>query len=107
MAIDSTKLNNAANSRPQVTVTPQHKTDKPAQATQNNAPAKSDSVSFTPQAQQLKAAQGKMAGLPEIDQKKVADIKLAIAEGRYKVDPEKLAANIVSFEKELQELHKD
>ena len=42
-----------------------------------------------------------MASLPEVDQKKVAEIKQAISEGRYKVDPEKLAANIASFEAEL------
>ena len=47
-----------------------------------------------------------MASLPEIDQKKITEIKLAIAEGRYKVDPEKLAANISQFESELNELNK-
>lgn len=48
-----------------------------------------------------------MASLPEVDQKKVAEIKQAIAEGRYKIDPEKLAANIASFEAELSDLNKE
>ena len=71
------------------------------------APVKTDSVSITSQAQQLQGAQTKMASLPEVDQKKVAEIKLAISEGRYKVDPEKLAANIASFEAELGSLASD
>ena len=61
---------------------------------------------ITAQAQQLQGAQTKMASLPEVDQKKVAEIKQAIAEGRYKIDPEKLAANIASFEAELNDLNK-
>ncbi|WP_350976633.1 flagellar biosynthesis anti-sigma factor FlgM [Shewanella sp. AC34-MNA-CIBAN-0136] len=70
-------------------------------APKSAAPVKTDSVSITSQAQQLQSAQTKMASLPEVDQKKVAEIKQAISEGRYKVDAEKLAANIASFEAEL------
>ncbi|MGX9461055.1 flagellar biosynthesis anti-sigma factor FlgM [Shewanella sp. A14] len=70
-------------------------------------PVKTDSVSITSQAHQLQSAQTKMASLPEVDQKKVAEIKQAISEGRYKVDPEKLAANIASFETELGSLSID
>ncbi|ABZ75989.1 anti-sigma-28 factor, FlgM [Shewanella halifaxensis HAW-EB4] len=65
---------------------------------------KSDSVSITAQAQQIQNVQTKMADMPEIDQKKVDEIKAAIAEGRYKIDPEKLATNIANFENELKDL---
>lgn len=75
-------------------------------APQGAAPQKADSVVVSQQAQQLQGVQSKMASLPEIDQKKITEIKLAIAEGRYKVDPEKLAANISQFESELNELNK-
>ncbi|GIU20100.1 flagellar biosynthesis anti-sigma factor FlgM [Shewanella sp. MBTL60-007] len=68
-------------------------------------PQKSDSVSITAQAQQIQNVQTKMADMPEIDQKKVDEIKAAIAEGRYKIDPEKLATNIASFENELKDLN--
>ncbi|WP_137226457.1 flagellar biosynthesis anti-sigma factor FlgM [Shewanella sp. MEBiC00475] len=77
---------------------------KTTAAPKSAAPVKTDSVSITSQAQQLQGAQTKMASLPEVDQKKVAEIKQAISEGRYKVDPEKLAANIASFEAELGSL---
>ena len=104
MAIDINKLK---------TATPTPVTARDAKTTNNAAKAapqattaqvKTDSVSITPQAQELQSAQAKMASLPEIDQKKVAEIKQAISEGRYKVDPEKLVANIASFEAELSGL---
>lgn len=75
-------------------------------AQQSATPQKTDSVVVSQQAQQLQGVQSKMASLPEIDQKKITEIKLAIAEGRYKVDPEKLAANISQFESVLNELNK-
>ena len=83
------------------------KSDTASVAQKTATPVKTDSVSITSQAQQLQGAQTKMASLPEVDQKKVAEIKLAISEGRYKVDPEKLAANIASFEAELGSLSFD
>lgn len=102
MAIDISKLNAAT--------TPlkanRDSANKAVETTtrQSTSSVKADSVSITSQAQQLQGAHAKMASLPEVDQKKVAEIKLAISEGRYKVDPEKLAANIASFEAELNEL---
>lgn len=65
--------------------------------------AESDSVSITSQAQQVQGAQSNLSNLPEIDMQKVDAIKLAISEGRYKVDPEKLASNIATFEQALSQ----
>ncbi|MCW8834278.1 MAG: flagellar biosynthesis anti-sigma factor FlgM [Colwellia sp.] len=69
-----------------------------------NAPAqqpRADSVSITPQAKQLSELQKKANEAPVVDQKKVAELKKAIASGDYKVDPEKLAASIAKFEFDL------
>jgi len=60
--------------------------------------ARQDSVSLTPQAKQMSELQKKAADAPVIDQKKIEQLKKAISSGEYKVDPEKLAANIASFE---------
>jgi len=76
-----------------------------AAAASTSTPPKSDSVSITSQAQQLQSTQAKLANIPEVDQGKVQEIKLAIAEGRYKIDPEKLATNIAQFESELKDLN--
>lgn len=59
-----------------------------------------DSVSLTPQAKQLNELQKKSAD-PEINQKKVQQLKQAIASGEYKIDAEKLARNIAGFEFEI------
>lgn len=60
-----------------------------------------DSVSLTPQAKQLSELQKKANQAPAIDQKKVDELKKAIAAGDYKIDPEKLAASIAKFEFDL------
>lgn len=108
MAIDIKHVNTASNAH--INKGPASKPD--AQASQNSgsassisSPPKSDSVSITSNAQQLQSIQSKLSSIPEVNQQKVAEIKLAIAEGRYKVDPEKLASNIAMFENELKDLN--
>ncbi|MCL1141714.1 flagellar biosynthesis anti-sigma factor FlgM [Shewanella gaetbuli] len=103
MAIDINKLRTATPS-PVNTSRDAKGSSAAATSSTTNTTAKSDSVSITSQAQELQSAQAKIANLPEVNQQKVDEIKQAIAEGRYKVDPEKLAANIASFEAELGEL---
>ncbi|MDO7085090.1 flagellar biosynthesis anti-sigma factor FlgM [Pseudocolwellia sp. AS88] len=66
--------------------------------TVNTKAARQDSVSLTPQAQQLSELQKKAADAPVVDQKKIEQLKTAIASGEYKIDPEKLAASIADFE---------
>ncbi|MAD90679.1 MAG: flagellar biosynthesis anti-sigma factor FlgM [Pseudoalteromonas sp.] len=70
------------------------------QAAAAKAPQKAatDSVSLTPQAQQLKSLQEKAQQQPAFDSKKVEELKKAISEGKYQVDAEKLAKNIAAFE---------
>ncbi len=60
-----------------------------------------DSVSLTPQAQQLKTLHAKSQQSSGFDEKKVNELKKAIAEGKYQVDAEKLAKNIAAFEFDL------
>jgi len=77
-----------------------------AQAANNNAQVKHvarDSVSLTPQAQQLKELQKKSVDAPSIDQKKIDELKKAISSGEYKVDAEKLMKNMLSYEFDLLE----
>ena len=65
------------------------------------AQPKADSLSLTPQAQQLSELQKKANDAPVIDQKKIEKLQKAIASGDYKIDPEKLAASIAKFEFDL------
>lgn len=60
--------------------------------------AASDSVSLTPQAQQLKTLQDKAQQSSGFDSEKVAELKKAITEGKYQIDAEKLTKNLADFE---------
>lgn len=84
---------NSQQSRPQVQ----------NQVSQQSAAPK-DSVSLTQQAQSLGQMQRAMASTPSFNQERVATIKKALAEGQYKVDPERLAQKLHSFEEELGNL---
>ncbi|WP_085298154.1 flagellar biosynthesis anti-sigma factor FlgM [Cognaticolwellia mytili] len=72
-----------------------------ANTSQNAKLATRDSVSITPQAKQLNELQKKAGDSPVVNQKKIDELKSAITSGDYKVNPEKLAASIASFEFEL------
>ncbi len=60
-----------------------------------------DAVSLSTQGKALGEMHNQMASQPSFDKAKVAAIKEAIANGSYTVDPEKLADNMMKFEKEL------
>ncbi|MDN3609351.1 flagellar biosynthesis anti-sigma factor FlgM [Vibrio ostreicida] len=60
-----------------------------------------DSVSLSRQGKAVGEMHTQLASQPSFDQAKVAAIKEAIANGSYNVDPQKLADNMIKFEKEL------
>ncbi len=64
----------------------------------NTAKTAADSVSLTAQAKQLKNLSEKAEQAPGFDEKKVNELKKAIANGEYKIDAEKLAENISNME---------
>lgn len=73
-----------------------------AQLNRKKAPAQQDAVSLSQQSKAVSKLQKDMAASPAYDSAKVAAIKEAIANGSYRVDPEKLADNMIKFENELQ-----
>jgi len=75
-----------------------------AQTQAQSQPQAKDSVSLTQQAQQLHKIQDKLSTTTSVNQEKVDSIKKAIAAGEYKVDPDKLAANLAKFEGELEKI---
>lgn len=60
-----------------------------------------DAVSLSSQGKAVGEMHNQMASQPSFDKAKVAAIKEAIANGSYNVDPQKLADNMIKFEKEL------
>jgi negative regulator of flagellin synthesis FlgM len=67
---------------------------------QLESPARQDSVSLTQSAQQLSQAQRRSTDAP-VNQERVERIREAIANGDYRIDPDRLAQNISRVEAEL------
>ncbi|MHA6963323.1 flagellar biosynthesis anti-sigma factor FlgM [Zobellella denitrificans] len=66
-----------------------------------------DSVSLTPEAQRLSQVQQTLATTPAPDNSaRIEALKKSINEGSYKVDSERLAANISRFEQDIETLHR-
>ena len=60
-----------------------------------------DKVELSPQARQISALSEAAAALPEIRSERVEELRLAIAEGTYRVDPKQVARAILDFEDAL------
>jgi len=62
---------------------------------------RSDSVSLSSQAQQLKKIEQDLKTQPNINKTRVAQIKSQLANGTYQIDNAKLAQNMLNLEKSL------
>lgn len=71
---------------------------KPAPAPTGVAKAAVESVSLSSNAQALKAVEEKIQKLPEINEKKVAEIKAALDSGQYSVDDLVIADKLLGFD---------
>jgi negative regulator of flagellin synthesis FlgM len=76
------------------------RTDKAADSAKTNAPP-SIKVQISPLSTQLQALQSTQAGSAVFETKKVEEIKLAISEGRFQVDAEKVADGLLETVKDL------
>ena len=69
---------------------------------QNSQTASSSAVlNLTNTAETLQTLQKKLADTPDIDRQKVDSIKLALTEGKYQIDAEKVAEKFIEIEKAL------
>jgi negative regulator of flagellin synthesis FlgM len=60
-----------------------------------------DRVELSPLSSQLQAIESSMADTPIVDSARVAEIKQAIAEGRFKVNPDVVADHLLQTAREL------
>jgi negative regulator of flagellin synthesis FlgM len=63
----------------------------------------SDEVRLSAQAQQLRDIESQVVEQEAFDSKRVEEIRAAIAEGRYHVDPERLAERFLKLENALNQ----
>lgn len=101
MTININNLNNQSQVHQNKQTSVNQKTTESAGTNAQVKQVSQDFVSLTPQAKQLSELQKKANDAPVVDQKKVDELKKAIAAGEYKVDPQKLAVNIANFEFDL------
>ncbi|MDH5180188.1 MAG: flagellar biosynthesis anti-sigma factor FlgM [Gammaproteobacteria bacterium] len=62
----------------------------------------SDKVSLTDTAARLKALEQQLTSQPEVNSIKVDEVKDALSNGNYKVNPERIADKMLSFESGFQ-----
>jgi negative regulator of flagellin synthesis FlgM len=101
MTININNLNNQVQVHQNKNTQVKQQADQSANMNLQSKQVINDSVSLTPQAKQLSELQKKANDAPVVDQTKIAELKKAIAAGEYKIDPQKLAASIASFEFDL------
>ena len=79
--------------------------DKGSSESQSSSPrpATEDTVSLSEQSLQVRDLQQQLENLPEVNAEKVEAIKQEIARGNYPLDPERIAQNLISLEKALNE----
>jgi negative regulator of flagellin synthesis FlgM len=82
----------------------QKRGDKAAGTNRPPAPA-AENVSLSPLSAQLQAIDSNLANSAVVDTARVAEIKQAISEGRFKVNPEAVADRLLETVRELIQLH--
>jgi len=95
---DKTALRNASTAENNAAANGRTTAQQPVAAPAPVAKAATDSVSLSAQAQTLKVLEGKLQKLPEVNEKRVAEIKAALASGQYSVDDLVVADKLLGFD---------
>jgi negative regulator of flagellin synthesis FlgM len=97
------KLSNAA-----IMLNSAHKSSSKAVSNEEKAaPAQhqvpsGDKVSVTADASRLQKIEEQLNAMPEINHEKVAEIKKAIADGTFSLDPARIADKLIAFETSIK-----
>ena len=77
------------------------RTEPSAQQQETGSSAATDSISLTDTASRLQKLESTIAELPVVDTQRVEDIRNAIANGEYEVNPARVAEKMLSLDAEL------
>jgi len=69
-----------------------------APATAGDTKAASGNVVLSPEAQRLTRLQDTISQLPDVNSERVAALKQAIAEGKFEINPERIAENMLKHD---------
>lgn len=99
------KINSAI---PSIGNTPESNRSGPAKATAHRpAAAAATQVELSPLSSRIQGLEATLSASPVVDAQRVAEIKQAIAEGRFKVDPERIADGLLKSVREMLEKNAD
>jgi negative regulator of flagellin synthesis FlgM len=80
--------------------------DGASRTAETGASAKASPVRITDQARQLAALEQAVQSLPIVNEARVAEIRLAIEEGRYEIAPERIAEKLMRMDQDLRAAEK-
>lgn len=102
MVIDFTRLNSSTpvsgTSRTNSTKESSKTDATVATAALEKASSAGESVKLSSESQQLQKITDKLGSQPTVNSARVAELKLAIADGSYKVDSNRVASKLLNFE---------
>lgn len=75
--------------------------DTSSSSVESSSRTVSDSVEFSAAAQQLSSLQDELASIDAVDMGKVDEIRLAISNGSYQIDTQKIADSLLALEGEF------
>lgn len=78
-----------------------HQPPVAAEPHKSGATASTDTVSLTGEAARLVELERSLASVPVIDTKRVEEVKQAVSDGSYRVDPARVADKLAAFESAL------
>jgi negative regulator of flagellin synthesis FlgM len=71
------------------------KTEPANEAPREAQAAPADTVQISDSARQIREAQSRIRDIPDVREDKVSELKKMIAEGTYKVEPDKIASKMI------------
>lgn len=95
---DQSALRGTSTAKGNNTTATSERTTPPVAAPTPVAKAAADSVNLSSQAQALKVVEEKLQKLPDVNEKRVAEIKAALASGQYSVDDLVVADKLLGFD---------
>lgn len=96
------KIDNSVKQLPGIAPVGEGQARQTTAASGTAAPAReSDSVELSPLSAKLKDIEQRLASAEVVDAAKIAEVKAAIAEGRFKINPEVIAEKLIDAAREL------
>ena len=97
MVIDTNNINSSGSARSRnIPAAPVASAKTQATPTETAVANSKDNVVLSPEAQNLTRLQAKISVLPDVNLDRVAAIKQAIADGRFEINPERIAENMLN-----------